>query len=254
MENILRWMGGLIGKRSAPPRVPDGHCVYAVGDIHGRIDLIEQLLERIWADATGASNTLIFLGDCPDRGPSSQAVMDCLIGLERPGWDIIKLRGNHEQMMLDFLDNPSTYQAWRSFGGAETLVSYGVRPPVFSDAQELEKARDDFAEALPESHHTFLIGLGNFHVVGDYCFVHAGIRPGVPLDRQMAEDLLWIRDEFLLSEQRHEKVIVHGHSPSEKPILRFNRIGIDTGAYATGVLTAVKLVGENCAFLSTADT
>lgn len=222
-----------------------------MGDIHGRADLLELLLEKIWADAT--TGTLIFLGDYVDRGPATKAVVDCLIGLERPGWDIIKLRGNHEQVMLEFLNNPETYQAWRSFGGAETLLSYGIRPPMFSDAKELEKTRDALAAALPPAHLVFLNGLPYFQLVGDYYFVHAGIRPGVSLERQSPDDMLWIREEFLLSTVDFGKIVVHGHSPSERPIVKPNRIGIDTGAYATGRLTAVKFIAESCTFLQVDD-
>lgn len=254
MNIFSRLFSGIMGRRRAPPSVPDGGCVYAIGDIHGRLDLLERLLDQIWTDAPQAANTLVFVGDYVDRGPSSKDVIDLLIKLERPGWDIVKLRGNHEQVMLEYLNDPGSYQAWRNFGGAETLLSYGVRPPMFSDAKELGRARDEFAAALPDAHRAFLVGLSNFHVFGDYCFAHAGIRPGVSLDRQVPEDLLWIRDEFLLSDQCFDKVVVHGHSPSERPVLRANRIGIDTGAYATDCLTAVKLERSSCTFLSTKDT
>jgi serine/threonine protein phosphatase 1 len=250
---MSHWVQRLVGTRHKPPRVPDGACVYAVGDIHGRSDLLEPLLERIWADAPQAANTLVFLGDYIDRGPSSKQVIDRVAQLERPGWDIIKLRGNHEQIMLEYLQNADVYQAWRTFGGAETLLSYGVKPPVFSDAGEIRRAHAEFLAALPRSHLGFLNGLETSYIVGDYFFVHAGVRPGLALERQMPEDMLWIRDEFLSSDIRFGKVVVHGHSPSEKPIIRPNRIGIDTGAYATGALTAVKFVADRCTFLCSND-
>jgi serine/threonine protein phosphatase 1 len=250
MSRLLR---RLIGTRRNPPRVPDGCCVYAIGDIHGRSDLLEKLLDRIWGDAPQSANTLIFLGDYVDRGPSAKSVMECLVQLERPGWDIVRLRGNHEEILLEYLKNPEVYQAWRSFGGAETLLSYGVRPPMFSDAEELRRVHAEFMAALPRAHLALLNGLSFSHSIGDYFFVHAGVRPGVALDRQMPEDTLWIRDEFLSCDASFGKVVVHGHSPSEKPILRPNRIGIDTGAYATGTLTAVKFVSDRCTFLSTDD-
>lgn len=254
VEIFSNWLRFLVGQERKAPRVPDGCCVYAVGDVHGRIDLLQRLLERIWADAAEPIKYLILLGDYVDRGPASKDVVEYLIKLERPGWDIIKLRGNHEQVLLEYLNNPEAYQAWRSFGGAETLLSYGVRPPMFSDPKELRRAHEQFAALLPRTHLAFLMALPCAHVVGDYFFVHAGVRPGIALDRQTPEDMLWIRDDFLLSDERLEKVIVHGHSPSERPVLRANRVGIDTGAYATNCLTAAKLTGESCMFLSTDDT
>lgn len=253
MKSLSRFWSMLTGVREAPPRVPEGTCVYAVGDVHGRLDLLQSLLEQIWADSPDAANTLVFLGDYVDRGPSSKDVIDCLIALDRPGWNIIKLRGNHEQILLEYLQNPDVYQAWRTFGGAETLLSYGVRPPAFSAPNEQRRAHAEFVAAVPRNHLAFLNGLSDSYTMGDYFFAHAGVRPGVAIDRQVPEDLLWIRDEFLGSEANFGKVVVHGHSPSETPILRTNRIGIDTGAYATGTLTAVKFVADRCAFLSIND-
>lgn len=254
MNFFLRWQKLLSGSEGHVPRIPDGRCVYAVGDIHGRADLLERLLEQIWADAPETSNTLVFLGDYVDRGPSTKAVLDLLIDLKRPGWDIVCLRGNHEQILLEYLQNPEVYQAWRSFGGTETLLSYGVRPPVFSDTKELQRAQAEFVAALPQAHVRYLNSLPNSYSVGDYFFVHAGVRPGISLERQLPEDLLWIRDEFLNSDARLGKVIVHGHSPMDQPIVKPNRIGVDTGAYATGTLTAVKLIAEHRSFLSCRDT
>jgi serine/threonine protein phosphatase 1 len=253
MESFLSMVKRLMGARQTPPRVPDGCCVYAIGDIHGRLDLLEPLVGRILSDAPDAANTLVFLGDYVDRGPSPKGVIDFLMALERPGWNIVKLRGNHEQVLLEYLGNPEIYQSWRTFGGAETLLSYGVRPPVFSDANELRRAHAEFVAVFSRSHLSFLNALSDSYVAGDYFFAHAGVRPGVPLDRQVSEDLLWVRDEFLSSDANFGKVVVHGHSPCEQPALRPNRICIDTGAYATGVLTAVKFLGDCCTFLSSND-
>ncbi len=251
MAKIPDWLGGILGRKHGPARIPDGQCVYAVGDIHGRLDLLDTLLERIWSDAPQAQITLIFVGDYIDRGPASKDVIERLIALERPGWEIVKLCGNHEHFLLQYLGNPQVFQAWRAFGGAETLLSYWVRPPMFSDAKELARAHAEFAAQLPRSHLTFFNALPYAHSVGDYLFVHAGVRPGIALDRQSPEDMMWIREEFLLNPDRLEKVIVHGHTPAEGPVLRPNRIGVDTGAYATGCLTAARLAGESCTFLST---
>ena len=248
------WLGKLVGKKSPPAAVPAGTRVYAVGDIHGRRDLLERLLGRIASHSGGApqKNHLIFLGDYVDRGPQSKAVIDLILRLDWPGWEIVALRGNHDQAVIDFVEDPLTYRGWRGFGAAETLVSYGVKAPMFDDERAFAAARDEFVEKCPAEHMGFLRALKLSHDVGDYMFVHAGVRPGIALDQQSAADLMWIRDDFLFSNARLDKVIVHGHSPSERPVLRHNRIGVDTGAYATGCLTAAVLEGEDCNFLSTA--
>ena len=249
------WLQRLLGQQSTPPAVPAGRRIYAVGDVHGRRDLLEQLLCRVQshaASAAPAQNMLVLLGDYIDRGPDSKGVIDMLLGLNLPGWDKVFLRGNHDQALLDFLNDPGFYRAWRSYGAPETLLSYGVKPPLFDSEAEFIKARDALAEKLPRAHRDFLHGLANSHEAGDYFFVHAGVRPGIALDRQMIEDLLWIRDDFLNSSRSFGKFVVHGHTPTERPIRRSNRLGLDTGAHATGCLTAAVLEGETCAFLSTA--
>ncbi len=250
------WFSRFLNKKRSLPKVPLGTRVYAVGDIHGRMDLLEKMLVQIVTHAGQEKrlNSLVFLGDYVDRGPQSKNVVSCLLRLKLPGWDIVCLRGNHDQAVLDFIENASFYRAWREFGGAETLLSYGVTPPRFDNEEAFAQAHDDFQRKCPESHLEFLRGLPFFHIVGDYMFVHAGVRPGIALDRQAPEDMMWIRDEFLFSDLRLDKVIVHGHSPSERPVLRTNHIGVDTGAYATGCLTAVVLEGQECTFLSTIGT
>jgi Calcineurin-like phosphoesterase len=249
MGKIPNWLSEILGQKRGPARIADGQCVYAIGDIHGRLDLLDALLERIWADAPKDGNTLVFVGDYIDRGPASKDVVERLIGLERPGWQIIKLRGNHEQFLLEYLGNPEVFSAWRGFGAAETLLSYGVRPPMFSG--ESARAHAEFTAQLPRAHQAFFNTLPYAHTIGDYFFVHAGVRPAIALDRQSPEDMMWIREEFLLCDDRLDKVIVHGHTPGQSPVLRHNRIGVDTGAYATGCLTAAKLAGESCTFIST---
>ncbi len=251
MAERTNWFRKLLRSKSRPPRVPDGVTVYAVGDIHGRYDLLLALLEKIWADAAPTDrNTLVFLGDYVDRGQASAEVVEYLTHLERPGWDIIKLMGNHEYSLLEFWKNAAFYASWKTFGGADTLLSYGVRPPMFSDPQELDRAHRDFTSKFPRTHFAFLSDLPYTHEVGDYLFVHAGVRPGLSLSDQDSEDLLWIRDDFLLSEQDFGKVVVHGHTPTDAPVVRSNRIGIDTGAYATNRLTAVRLIQDQREFLS----
>lgn len=247
------WLGRL-RKQETPPKVPQGTRVYAVGDIHGRLDLLEQLLRQIedHAAGRGRKNTLVFLGDYVDRGLQSKGVIDRLLNPGFPDWEIVCLRGNHDQAVLDFVDDPNIYRTWKELGGVETLLSYGVMPPRFDDQAVFGEARDDFLRKCPPPHLTFLHGLRFFHMAGDYMFVHAGVRPGVALNSQSPQDMMWIRDEFLLSDLRLDKVVVHGHSPNERPVVRPNRIGIDTGAYATNCLTAVVLEGEERSFLTTA--
>jgi len=254
MPDTREWLHRLWTRRPEwKPSAPAGARVYAVGDIHGRCDLLQALLEQVWTDAaqTECANTLVFLGDYIDRGPQSREVIDLLLGLPRPGWEFVMLRGNHEQMALAFCEDAAVYRTWRDYGGAQTLASYGVRPPAFDSAEEFTKAREVFVGMLPLSHRDFLMALPYSHAVGDYLFVHAGIRPGIPLDAQAPDDMMWIRDDFLSSGRMWGKVVVHGHSPSERPVVRKNRIGIDTGAYATGCLTALVLEGEGRRFLST---
>lgn len=233
------------------PRVPEGVRVFVVGDIHGCYDLLVSLLKRIrlYAETEPRRNILIFLGDYVDRGPQSKAVMDLLTRFHQPDWDVVMLRGNHEQAVLDFLADAQFYRIWREFGAAETLLSYGVKPPRFDDDNFVEVQRE-FASKCPPEHINFLNTLPYSYVVGDYMFVHAGVRPGIALDRQMPEDLMRIRDDFLLSEERLAKIIVHGHTPVDRPVRNSVRIGIDTGAYATGRLTAAVLEGEDCTFLT----
>lgn len=248
------WLQRLLGRNTRPPAVPAGRRVFAVGDIHGRRDLLDRLTGQIrtYGKTAGpAQNTLIFLGDYIDRGPHSKGVIAYLLELDLPGWEIVFLRGNHDQSLLDFLDDANLYRAWRNFGGAETLLSYGVMPPRFDDEKAFARARDELAQMCPPAHLRFFRDLKNLHQEGDYLFVHAGIRPGIPIERQVPEDLLWIRDDFLLSNRLSSRVVVHGHTPAPSPVRRRNRICLDTGAHATGCLTAAVLEGEGCTFLAT---
>jgi serine/threonine protein phosphatase 1 len=243
-----------MGRDLRNARAPQGLRIFAVGDIHGRLDLLEQLVCSIRRDAEAAGaaqNVLIFLGDYVDRGPDAKGVIEFLLSLDMPTWRTIFLRGNHDQSMLDFFDEPKIYSSWRNYGGQQTLLSYGVRPPRFDDETEFKIARDEFLIKCPPSHLQFLKSLKFHHVEGDYIFVHAGVRPGISLNSQRNEDLLWIRDDFLFSEEFFEKVVVHGHTPVERPVRRPNRIGLDTGAYATGRLTAAVFKDDECNFLMT---
>ena len=229
--------------------------VYAVGDVHGRLDLLEDLLPKIAADARASRPThkpvLVFLGDYVDRGPGSRGVIDCLIKLaEMPNIEVRVLKGNHEQAMLSFLDDPDFGPTWVQNGGAATLASYGVATPQTRlPAQLWDEARQAFAEALPPEHLHFLRGLELYAEYGDYVFVHAGLRPGIPIERQSEQDLLWIRYEFLEERRPFPKVVVHGHTPEPEPHLGPIRLGLDTGAYATGVLTCARLSGTDRAII-----
>jgi len=251
-------IANLFGRRqqtSIEPRVPPGTRVYAVGDIHGCLELLRTLLQRVrdHAKAEPAQrNVVVYLGDYVDRGTHSRGVVDLLLSDPLPGFASVYLKGNHEDSLTRFLSDEQVGTQWVSYGGAATLYSYGVRPPPLNaDTDDLLRAQREFAQKLPSAHLAFFDRLSLMHVEGDYAFVHAGIRPRVPLDHQETEDLLWIRDEFLLSGLDFGKVIVHGHSISDEPVVRPNRIGIDTGAFASGHLTCLILEGAERSFLAT---
>ena len=237
--------------------VPAGQIHYAIGDVHGRLDLLRGLLKKIEADAVLSptkSIHLIFLGDYIDRGADARGVIDLLTILKRDGEDqVTALKGNHEEALLSFLDDPSGGPAWSQHGGGETLRSYGVKPPRDpADEAGWSEARDAFAAALPAPHLAFLQSLQLFSRAGDYVFVHAGVRPGVPMADQDEHDLLWIRRSFMDAPRAFDnEIVVHGHTPGAEPALGPGRIGVDTGAYATGVLTAARLEADRLSFIQT---
>lgn len=237
-----------------PAQIPQGLRIYAIGDIHGRADLLGELHKRIQCDAQsnpGAEKRIIYLGDYIDRGPASRAVLEILMMAPPGGIPTTHLLGNHEAMLLRFLEDASIGREWLAYGGVATLMSYGVHLKREGRAdQKLVIAQHDLRESLPASHQQFLAALPTHQIFGDYLFVHAGVRPGIPLDRQTDTDLIWIRDEFLASENFHGKIVVHGHSYRTEPEVRPNRIGIDTGAYATGRLTCLVLEGHGMRFLT----
>jgi serine/threonine protein phosphatase 1 len=231
----------------APPaRSTAGELIYAVGDIHGRYDLMKAALAGIVRDSaeTGRGRTpmLVFLGDYVDRGPDSAKVLQALVWLQRRGDFALRLlKGNHEQGLLAFLDDPEHQAAWLDYGGAETLTAYGVTPPG-PGGEARRRARDALLDHLPASHLQLLGELELMAVVGDYAFVHAGVRPDRPLESQTESELLWIRQGFVDAPGPFERVIVHGHTwLGEQPQVLEHRIGLDTGAYATGVLTVARL-------------
>jgi serine/threonine protein phosphatase 1 len=239
-----------------PARVPEGRRIYAVGDIHGRSDLLTKLLKDLQADALGGAYKgqpiLIFLGDYIDRGLQSKEVIDILMGELVSPFETYFLKGNHEAAMLQFLREPSAGPRWAEFGGAETLASYGVRTPRSRMAsEEWAVASAELARVLPPEHLRFLARLQVSVRLGDYLFVHAGVRPGVDLDRQSEYDLLWIRDEFLNDSRPLGVTVVHGHTPATRPYRDARRVGVDTGAYITGRLTAARFEHDTIEFLAT---
>lgn len=234
-----------------PPRVPDGHRIYAVGDIHGRADLLETMAGMIAKDLgerPSLEATTIFLGDYVDRGPDSFKVIDQLVRGDFPT-SIVTLRGNHEEILLGFLSGDVDADYHDQLGGSATMASYGLDAADLSWADPAERARS--LKVIPPDHWSFLRDLRLSETVGDYFFCHAGARPGIALDHQSAKDLMWIRDEFLTSSYDFGKVVVHGHTPVRSPLIRPNGIDIDTHAFASGILTALVLEGTDRRFLHT---
>jgi serine/threonine protein phosphatase 1 len=239
----------------AAPRLPQGVRAYAVGDVHGQLHLLDDILSRIDADrqANPADSSVeVFLGDYVDRGPDSAGVIDRLIGrAEEANHPCIFLCGNHEVYVTSFLSDPAILPEWLHNGGMTTLASYGV--DAMAPPQDEHAIQEAFRAAFPERHRAFLAGLDLMHRIGDVVFVHAGIRPGVAPEDQAADDLLLIRQEFL----RHTKPlpvrVVHGHTPMREPEATPWRVSVDTGAFATGRLTCAVLEDDAVRFLSTAD-
>lgn len=235
-------------------RVPENTAVYAIGDIHGRADLLETLLARIDADIAASPrrvSRLVFLGDYCDRGPRSDRVLEILCSRAARQGTVI-LRGNHDQAILGFLDDPAAYgDLWMGFGGGETLDAYGVSRRVDGDWFAL---RNEFRRAFP-ARHLDLLRSAVLHVVeGDYFFAHAGVRPGIALDAQSPEDLMWIRGEFLRWREPFAKVVVHGHTPVNAVEILPNRMNADTGAFMSGVLSCVVLEEARYRVIDTADS
>ncbi len=238
----------------ATRRAPDGTRVYCVGDIHGRDDLLREMAERVGADMKGRSfdhAVTVFLGDYVDRGLGSKPVVEQLANNDWPT-SIVALAGNHEDLLMAFLDDPAILKVWRTLGGLETLHSYGVNVGPAMAGRDFEEIQATFAARLPKHHRDFLKALKISATIGDYFFCHAGVRPGVTLDRQSRDDLLNIREPFLSSQAKHGKFVVHGHTPSVAPEIRPNRIGTDTAAFATGRLTCLVLEKDEQRFLNVA--
>ena len=249
---VKRWLGNE-AEAIVKPFLPAGQRLYCIGDIHGRLDLLREMHQLILADAAGfnGGKMLIYLGDYIDRGENSKGVIDLLLGSPLAGFRLVHLLGNHEQTLLDFLQHPREVAAWLTYGGRAALLSYGVAVRGDPVREALEEVRDELERRLPRAHLEFFQRLEMMHIAGSYCFVHAGIRPGVPLQEQRYEDLLWIREDFTESRTIHEHIVVHGHSITPEVDWRPNRIGIDTGAFHTGVLTCLVLEGAEQRLLQT---
>ncbi len=235
--------------RTGEARAPAGMRIYAVGDVHGCNRELGQAHDRIAADLAAwpvADHRIIHVGDYTDRGPDSAAVIERLVGMTAADHRVICLRGNHDQMLADFLADASAGGIFLANGGLETLVSYGLSPDRHPTLAAL---RRELKERMPAAHRSFIDGLPLSVRFGDYFFCHAGIRPGVPLDRQDPKDLIWIRDEFLTDNSEHGVVVVHGHTPVPAPEVQSNRINIDTGLVYGGSLTCLVLEGTDYRFL-----
>jgi serine/threonine protein phosphatase 1 len=245
---IFNFMG------EAKPKGAKGYRAYGIGDIHGRLDLLEELLALVEAELRerpARKVLLVFLGDLIDRGPNSAQVVERLRTYRPDGVRTVFLLGNHEEVLLRILEgDTSLVPTWLQFGGAQCLQSYGVDLRQIR-TRDQQKILAIVRGAIPEAHRDFLNSFVDTCRFGDYLFVHAGIRPGVLIEDQLQTDLRWIREPFLLDDTDHGCVVVHGHSISEEVEERGNRIGIDTGAYRTGVLTALAVDGGERWYLQT---
>lgn len=241
---------------SEPGSIPDGTRIYAIGDIHGRADLLKALHENIISDATtahsGTKMIVVYLGDYIDRGMESRQVLDTLITSPLVGFEHVYIKGNHEDALLTFLADDAIGPDWLAIGGDACLYSYKVSPQNgLSARKKFKYLQERLKDALPDDHLAFLSSLRLSYEAGGYFFVHAGIMPDRPLSKQIPSDLMWIRGEFTNDDRDYGKIIVHGHTITDKPDIRSNRIGIDTGAYATGTLTCLVLEGKEKRFLTT---
>lgn len=229
---------------------------YAVGDIHGRSDLLADMIELLEARSIedtrlGGPPIVVFLGDYVDRGHDSAGVVGMLAAGGPRHCECRYLRGNHEQSLMAFLDKPAANRGWVLQGGAETLMSYDVRPPPFNGpAEAWAQAGAELRARMPAAHLEFLDGLERYVELGDYAFVHAGVDDTKPLAAQTDEALYWSRDAFVGSKRPFSHRVVHGHTPVDRPYADARRIAVDTGAYASGVLTAARFEGENVTFLT----
>lgn len=255
LQTLFSWLLPEKDHSRQYPPAPDGVVIYAIGDIHGRADLLEALGVRIDRDVEKERPKEIleiYLGDYIDRGLGSARVIDWLLKRQQDR-NVLFLRGNHELVLEEFLAGESAFKDWRQIGGFETLVSYGVDLFLLEGAFDDAEIRNELAALLPLEHRQFLNGLATAIDIGSYFFVHAGVRPGVPLEQQAEQDCLWIRDEFLDHEDDFGAIVVHGHSPVSKPEFLPNRINLDTAAYATGRLSCLKISEQGARLLESSD-
>ncbi len=234
-------------------RTPEGMRLYAIGDVHGCDDMLAAAHEAIADDLVERpvdDHRIVHVGDYVDRGPDSAGVIARLLRMSAGDDHIVCLRGNHDALLAGFLAAPDEFgRMWLDNGGDATLRSYGVTPTRSLLGFDYTGLSRKFAEAIPDDHRAFIETLSLTARFGDYLFVHAGIRPGVPLDQQDPEDLIWIRNDFLLDATDHGVVVVHGHTPATAAEIRTNRINVDTGAVYGGPLTCVVLEGTDYRFL-----
>jgi serine/threonine protein phosphatase 1 len=253
---LSSWAGSLSGVHFSDARGPEGLRLYAIGDVHGRLDLLEAMHDRIADDlreGPAADFRIVHLGDYTDRGPDSKGVLDFLIALRESDPRNIALMGNHDEGFSAFLLDADPHGLFAGNGGEKTARSYGVDID-FSSAKRALIGRDALLGAMPAAHATFLRSLPRSIAFGDFFFCHAGIRPGVPLEAQDPRDLIWIRWDFLDHRGLFEKVVVHGHTPVPEPEILPNRVDIDTGAFKTGRLTALVIDGGEKRLIEVSDS
>lgn len=235
--------------------IPKGRRVYAIGDVHGRNDLLEQLIDKIVEDdrqREALDSEIIFLGDLVDRGPDSAGVIDTAMRLKADARNVRFLMGNHEEVYLAAATgDEKSVRFFNRIGGRETILSYPISMQEYVEL-DIEELAQRIPELFPQDHVDFIAGFEDQIIIGDYAFVHAGIRPGIPLAEQRQKDLRWIRDDFLSAQDAHEKIIVYGHTINDEVVETGTRIGIDTGAYYSNKLTALGLQGSERWYLDTA--
>jgi serine/threonine protein phosphatase 1 len=238
-----------VPSRSVTASAPADTRIYAVGDVHGRADLLSEITARIDDDIRRrpiAHTVEVYLGDYIDRGPDSKTVMD-LLAVRLVANHAVCLRGNHEAVLEGFLQDSAILPYWLQLGGMQTLASYGIE--LHDENETAIDLHHRFVNAFPRAHELVMQCLRTHFCCGDFLFVHAGIRPNIPIEQQDANDLIWIRHEFLDSTQSHERFVVHGHTPVPHPDIRHNRINIDTCAWRTGTLTCIAIEGSTILFL-----
>lgn len=255
--NLKRMFGA---SQPQPAKFIDGRVGFAIGDVHGRADLLQAMItfleERAQDEAReGGEPIVVFLGDYVDRGPQSATVVDMLLKGHPRGFERHYLKGNHEQSMLAFLEQPLANRAWVRHGGSETCMAYGIQPPPSLNPtdEDWTNCAEQLKRRIPPTHLEFLNRLERYAVFGDYAFVHAGVDAAKSLENQTDTDLFWSRLKFLNNKRRFSHRVVHGHTPAERPYIDDRRIGVDTGAYASGTLTAARFEGEEVSFFAVSE-